>query len=61
MEIRVIYNNETKTIIDVVDPIYTTSTQHEIMQDTSDNCITALNALGIDTSPIKDFLEMGTI
>ena len=58
MEIRVIYNNETKTIIDVVDPIYTTSTQHEIMQDTSDNCITALNALGIDTSPITDFLDL---
>jgi len=57
MEIRVIYNDETKTIIDVV-PAEGTATQtpQSIIQDTPENCKTALNALGIDTAPIDVFL-----
>jgi len=57
MEIRVIYNDDTKKIIDVV-PAEGTATQtpQSIIQDTPENCKIALTALGIDTTPIDDLL-----
>lgn len=56
--IRVIYDIDKLKIIDVVAAENTvTYTPHEAIQDTPDNCITALSALGIDTTPISDFIS----
>ena len=55
--IRVIYDNTEKVIKYVFDAgEYYTQTPYSAIQDTADNVKIMLQALGIDTTPIDDYL-----
>lgn len=56
-ELRIVYDATNKVIKYVFEAgTYNTATPYQAIQDTVDNCKTMLTALGIDTTPIDDYL-----